>query len=374
MFNLALGVFLLLSPIFNLFISNARLNGQMAALGFYQYKALDISNNAVQLQFFQYGVFILLAVALSQKPIREFKDRNFAGIFFMCVVSVLFHPKTVMSFTPVLCGFLLYYLIVVYTKNIKSLLLPIVIISALNTFFAILQFFNIRFPYGSAGLMCSASHLGTYQAIALPICFYLHPFLSIIPLVGILISKSYAALFASCFGLAYLLYPQRRKIIINLSLMGLIALFGIGIILFSRYGYSIIYKLQLRLEVWGEAIRQIILNPLAGKGLGVFSYIDKMGHWEWVYNEYLSIALYVGIPVLLFVYEFMKDKFKLRRRGLSRVITASCFIAAITCFVQPSLHFARLVGTIIVVFAFMEILKREENHNENSLRGWAQFL
>lgn len=374
MFDLALGIFLLLSPVFNLFLSNARINGQIAALNYYQYKALDISNNAVQLQFFQYGVFLLLAVALSQKPIREFKDRNFAGIFFMCVTSVLLHPKTVMNFTPVLCGFLLYYLIAVYAKNIKFLLLPIVIISVLNTFFAILQSFNIRFPYGSAGLMCSMSHLGAYQAIALPICFYLNPFLSIIPLIGIFISKSYAALFTSCFGLAYLLYPQRRKIIINLSLMGLIALFGVGIVLFSRYGHSIIYKLQLRLDVWGEAIRQVFLSPLAGRGLGVFSYTDKMGHWEWAYNEYLSIALYAGIPVLFFVYGFIKDKFKLGINGLFRIITASYFITTIICFVQPSLHFARLAGTIIAVFAFMEILKREENHNEDSLHGRAQFL
>ena len=359
MFNFALGIFLFLSPIIVLVGFPARVNGQVMALQFYQFKTMSFNNNILQFQFFQYGIIALFILALSRKPIREFRDKYFAGFLGLCALSVLFHPKTINAFLPIFLGSLLYYLVVAYTVNIKPLLYSIIFVSILNTIAAVLQFFGIPVIYKYAGLMCSMSHLGTYQAIAIPVCWAINPYLSIIPLIGLLLSKSLTPLAALLVGLVYLWYPQRRKIIINLALIGLIALTGISIVFLARVSQSATYKFSLRADIWLDVIRQIFRYPWIGAGLGTFSVVTPMGFAEWIYNEYLSIAFYAGIPALICLMMFLKDKFTFGRVDLSRCIVASCLILAIICLGQSPMHFVRIAGAGIVLLGFAEITKME---------------
>ena len=369
MFDIALGIFLFLSPIFVLPANSAKINGFFAALQFYQFKTLSLGNGIVQYQFFQYGVLILFILALTQKVLRNFTDKNLAWFLGLCALSIVFHPRTISDFIPIFLGILLYYLIVVYAKNIKKLLYIIAGVSTLNTLFAVLQFFGIHLIYKYAGnitgLMCSSSHLGTYQALALPICYTIHPALSIIPLISLLLSKSTTALLASIAGMIYLWFPKRKKIFASLfTPMGLTILFGSLIVLTVRNYHYILCKFTMRLGLWFEILKQIIKKPF-GYGLGIFSLLsDKFysyqGHWEWVYNEYLEIIFCIGIVSLYFIIRFLGDKFNGVGFGIERTIAASCLIVAIICLGQPAMHFARLTGTIIPLFAFLEILKRKE--------------
>ena len=360
MFDIALGIFLFLSPIITLIGNNARINGQVMALQFHQFKSLSMTNVILQSQFFQYGVIALFVIALSQKPARAFKDKWFAGFLGICAFSVLAHPKTITAFTPVFLGCLLYYLVVVYAKNLKPLVYAVFAVSTLNTFFAILQFFNIHWLYHSTGridgLMSISSHLGAYQAIAFPICYAISPFLSIIPLIGLLLSKSFTPIIALFIGCLYFWYPQRRKIIINLALMGIIALTGIVIVMIIRNYHPAVYKFLLRVDVWKSVLKDILNHPFIGSGIGMFSKTTTMGHWQWMYNEYLAIAFYLGLPGLFCLGMFLKDKFN---GAKERAIVTSCFIVLIICLCQSPMHFARMAGTIIPLFAFMEILKRK---------------
>ena len=370
MFDIALGIFLFLSPIIFLFGNNARLNGVIMALQFYQFKSLSISNNILQLQFFQYGIFVLFIIALMCKPIRYFKDKYLAWFLGLCAFSVLLHPKTLSAFVLIFLGVLFYYLVVQYAKNIKKLLYVIVLISTLNTFFAILQFFNIYWLYNPTGsiygMMFSPSHLGTYQALAFPICYAIHHALSIIPLIGLILSKSITPFIALLVGIVYLWIPKKsiqfwKKIFINLFPMGWATLLGIFIVLIIRNYHNFSYKLSLRIGLWVATLREILENPM-GYGLGTFSGLSSQiysnqGHWEWTYNEYLGIAFCVGILVWFIMGLFLIDKFQDIGEGLKRVIAASCLIVAVICMGQSPMHFPRLIGTIIPLFAFLEILK-----------------
>jgi hypothetical protein len=164
--------------------------------------------------------------------------------------------------------------------------------------------------------------------------------------------------------MAYLWYPNKKKIFINLAPMGLTVLLGAFIILVVRNYHNIIYKLTLRLGLWVAVLREI-LNKKLGYGLGTFSALSqniytKLGHREWIYNEYLAIAFYVGIPALILMLIFLKNKFEDVGTGLVRAVSASCLIAVIICLGQSPMHFPRLAGTIIPLFAFLVILKRKE--------------
>ena len=111
----------------------------------------------------------------------------------LCLLSVFWHPKTVKIFPNIMLGFLLYYLVAMYTREYQKNSLRVLIVSALNTIFAILQSFGIHWFYKPSGridgLMCISSHLGMYQALAVPICYWLNPWFVIIPIIGLLLSK-----------------------------------------------------------------------------------------------------------------------------------------------------------------------------------------
>jgi hypothetical protein len=165
--------------------------------------------------------------------------------------------------------------------------------------------------------------------------------------------------------MGYLWFPYKKKIFVNFAPMGLTALLGIFIVLIFRNYQNIVYKLSLRLGLWFATLKEIFKNPL-GYGLDTFSglsskFYSKIGHWEWAYNEYLEIAFYVGIAVWFIIGLFLIDKFQGIGTGLQRTIAASCLIIAVICLGQPTMHFARLAGTIIPLFAFLEILKQKEN-------------
>jgi hypothetical protein len=132
------------------------------------------------------------------KPQRDFDDKNAVALFVLFCLSVYWHPIGIKIFWNILCGFLLYYLVKVYTKNYKKLLWIILVVAFLNTIFALLQNFGIYLIYNPTGrndgLMCLSTHLGIYQAVALPIAYSIHPLLVVIPAIGIWLSKSITAI------------------------------------------------------------------------------------------------------------------------------------------------------------------------------------
>lgn len=360
MFDIFLGLFLLISPIFILLGNNARLNGIFASLQFYQFNSLSLTSGILQLQIFQYLIVLLFFVSLFSKS-RNIKDKYFACLFGMFLLSMLIHTASIKLFVPVFLGFLLYYLVINYAVKIKSILLAVVLISLLNTIFATLQYFGINliyFPIGRIdGLMSISSHLGAYQAIAMPICYYFNPFLAIIPFIGLVLSGNMTAIAGAIVGMIYLL---RKKIACGGSIILMVTISTVTILLFKFFKY---WKLTLRFWGWKETIKAIINKPF-GYTLGSLYFTSPLGYIDNSYNIYLDTAYYLGIIGLVILLLFIMNKFMLYRKNITKLSTtlfSSCLIALIIGLGQSFINFPRIIGTVIVLFAMLKISVEKEN-------------
>ena len=375
MFDIALFIFLLLSPIILL-----PAIGNISALGFYQFGVISSSNAMLQLQFFQFGVIGLFIVSLFQKKIREYKDFWLSLFLVACLVSVFLHPISIKISVNIFLGFLLYKLVIEYTKNIKLVLIPIVIVCILNTIFAVMQSFGIHLIYNDTGridgLMKISSHLGAYQALSIPILCIFNPILAIIPLIGLVLSKTFTAIVGVFIGMIYLL---RKKIkepvwLIFLGLgsmwtmlcMSLSAL--VGLFIFKNW-LAISRELLTRVWIWKETIMNL---SFTGVGFREFVkvydlpqrfftsvYIGEV--FNSVYSTYLYIILSLGIlsiPIFIWLYE--QFKFKNQDR-LSRCLFASSITLLIIGLGQSFMEFPRLAGTAIVIFGLLKIKQGGEN-------------
>lgn len=343
--NIVLGVFLFLSPIF--LIVGARLNGTFAALQFYQTGSLSL--NAIQLQFFQYGAIALFITALLTKPVREFKDKYAGWLLLTFFVSIFFHPSGIRNFGYIFLGFIIYYVVVTRVKNIKPLFWVIFSVATLNTIFGVLQFFGINLIYAPTGridgLMRISNQLGIYQALALPIAFSLSPWLAIIPLIGLILSKSITAIIASIVGMAYLLWHKKRDIGM-IHYAGLLGIFGV---LFIKSHQTIVYKLGLRFWVWKETLFEILKKPF-GHGIGGFKMINSFGQYDNPYNLYLEVGYFLGIIGLGVLLLFIVGKLKTKS-----AVSASCITILIIGLSMSFMDFPRIAGTVIVLFGLLTI-------------------
>jgi len=354
MFDLFLKIFLLLSPIFIL-----PYNGLAQRFQWFQFGNFSSSISLLQLQFFQYGTIFLFLIALFEKPKRIFQDGYLGILFLFCILGVCFHPVSIKIFHNVFIGFLLYYLVVSYTKDVKSILKFVVVVSALNTIFSILQFFDIHLIYNRMpqiiGLMSYKSHLGIYQALAIPICYALNPWLSLIPIIGILLSKSVTAIIPAVIGMAYLL---RDKIHRFKGMPNLMLLFSCIIL----FGSMFFYKLSLRFDVWIKTLKMINENIIYGHGIGVFKYVSSEGvEFQDPYNLYLSVAYALGMFGLIAFLIFIISKFVKSKNNevITNGLIASCLILVISGLGYSFLNYPRLAGTAIILFGLLTVKKGE---------------
>ena len=362
MFDIALGVFLFLSPIFFL----PKQIGNINALQFYQFGALGNGGfNYLQLQFFYFGVICLFIISLLSKPQREFKSHWTIILFTMCFLSVCFHPIGIRLFGNILFGFLLYYLVIVYTKDYKKIFKIILLVSLLNTIFAILQFFHINLIYRATGridgLMCMSTHLGIYQVIALPICYALNPFFAIIPIIGILLSKSVTAIFLMLIWCVMALFKPIKIKNKNLHIASVnifMFLLSLSIIFVGFNWTAIIQKLSVRWIVWIYTIKEIYHNLFFGVGLKQLQYHSTIDLFENPCSMYLEIIRYLGIFVLVPIFMMVKEIISCK----DKILLISCLIILLLGLEKSIMDFPRLAGTIIVLFGFLTITKMEVCH------------
>lgn len=363
MFDIALGIFLFLSPIFFLPVQIDNVN----ALQFYQFGVLGNSGyNYLQLLFFGAGVIALLIIAmLSAKPQREFEDRWAVALFALFALSVYFHPIGIRSFGNIVLGFLLYYMTIVCVKNYKILFKFIFAVSLLNTIFAILQLFHINLIYNNAkdmggtiyGLMCISNQLGFYQALSIPICYALNPYLVIVPLTGLILSKSILGSMAMSVGMVYLLYPKIKKIKVSLIYIQVLA--SVFLLFILKYHHILIQKIQIRGYIWWETFKLALDKYIVGYGTGKFSTIERGGKFENPYNIYLQVFYILGIFGLITLGFFLKDKYANYKDINSRAVFASCLVLLIIGLGFCFMDFPRLAGTAIVLFGLLAITKKE---------------
>ena len=367
MFNISLVIFLFLSPILFLPLSVPA----VATLQWYQFGYFTNNIEVVQLQIFMYGIFLLMVIALFNKPKRLFGDNYFRFILLICFLSIYGHPNTIKIFPIIFLGFLLYYLVSVMfdVKNLKCFFWIIALVSFINTFFSIMQFFNIHFlmfKYEEIiGLMGYKTQLGIYQGLALPICFTLNPWLSIIPAIGLLLSNSATAIVASSAGMIYLLWKKGLRI-------NSIPIWQVFIIISFYFSYAHWGKLEIRLEAWREVFNSGVNHFFKGNGIGSFHYVymEKINGsgqlWPVTYTDpysvYFEVFYNLGIFGLILFLFFVFSKFIGYKKDNPYILAlvSSCIVLVISGFFYSFMDYPRLAGTAIVLFGLLTAIKQED--------------
>ncbi len=359
MFDIALFIFLLVSPIILL-----PQIGNIAALQFYQFGVITSTNSMLQLQFFQFGIVSLFIVSLFQKRVREYKDLWLSLFLIACLVSIFLHPIAIKMSVNIFLGFILYKLVIEYTRNIKLVLIPIVVVCVLNSTFAVLQHYGIHLIYNDSGrvdsLMKISSHLGTYQALSIPILFIFNPILSIIPLIGLALSRTSTAVVGVIVGVGFLF---KKKILDNLNILFIMFFISLSALFIIKNRVEIIGQLFTRIWVWKETIKDLAFT---GVGFQRFEKIHESSviffnavHFNETFNSVYSMYLYVifslgilSIPIFIWIFK----QLKLRNQDrVSRCLFASSITLLVIGLGQTFLEFPRLAGTAIVIFALLKI-------------------
>ena len=358
MFDLALMVFLLISPI--LLLPSI---GNLTALQYYQYGVIDSTNSMLQLQFFQFGVIGLFIMSLFQRKVREYKDFWLSMFLAVCLINIFINPISITMTVNIFLGFMLYKLVIEYTKNVKLVLIPIVVIATVNTIFSVLQVFNIHLIYNETnsvhGLMKISSHLGAYQALSVPILAMFNPMLAIIPLIGLVLSKTSTALIGAFVGGCYLL-KHRIKNIGSLWVMLFMSLSALFIVV---HRIEIFRELCTRIWIWKDTVTRL---SFLGVGFCQFERVfDLPGNFFMAvykgevyystYSTYLYIIYSLGIlavPIFIWVY----NQLKLRNQDrVARCLFASSVILLTIGLGQSFMEFPRIAGTAIVIFGLLKI-------------------
>lgn len=367
MFNLFLKIFLFLSPVAILLLSIPCI----PALQFYQFGFFGNSIEISQRQLFCYLSILLFFIAMISVQQRMIQDKLLSAIFLICIFSVYIHPRTMTSFLFILFGFLVYFLVSIYanTKNLSSFFKVIAFVSLFNTIFAILQSLNIHVFYLNKGeiigMMSYKTQLGIYQAIAIPICYSLNPWLVIVPSVGLLLAKSGTGLVVAILGMAYMFRKHLKFIQSPPIWLGVFTLSALFI-------YKSLDKIMLRVDGWIEAIKQGVNHIWIGNGFGTFKYIkDAMTKYPVEYKDpyslYLQIFHAVGIFGIIIFLIFLVIRFmNFRHKTLNEeALFISCLIFAISGFVYSFMDYPRLAGTAIVLFGLLTAIRKENSWSSN---------
>jgi len=305
---------------------------------------------------FEFAVVLLLTVAFFSEQPRWFDERSFACLFGAVFTSVLWSPIGVKTLPYILLGFILYYLIVSYAKDLRAFIYPFLIISALNSLFAVLQKFGLQFIYETGrcdGMMFLSSHMAFYQALAVPICYMLNPWFAIIPLIGLVLSGSVFPLLVSILVMSWLLVKTKKNIF-GLPFMGIYALFGIYFLLISK---ELIHKLLLRSAVWIKSFD----FTLFGHGFGTFNInLPISGSSLTTYTIYGTVMHSMGILGFIALVYFISDKI-FRYLKSEKYLALNCVFASFTTMTlcglsQSFLDFPRLAFSSISVVAFLTLL------------------
>lgn len=362
LFDIGLYLFSFLSPIFFLF---------------------PWGLNMIQGIFFVFGIFALLGLAFLSPRQRECKDNRLIGLLILwSLLNVFIHTFDywlgkssrggfinfcLMSegFIYVLCGCLLYYLVLSYTKKF-NIFYPILAINILNLVIVVLQSLGYRPIWSNisapCGMLGTKSQLALFSAFSIPIIAKYRfnergkiwfP-LILIPLTCMVLSFSYTSWFAFFIAVAiYLGFVNRQRMWLWLSAMVfiIVSLTGIHKALWD--------KLLIRMDSLVYTCKEIITHPFVGWGFDnslAFNMIYNARERGMVYrhNDFLNFTRDLGLVVLVLMVLFFIKFFK---RTKIDYLFASVLILLIGCAFQTNAYFPRIAGIGIVLLGLKGIEK-----------------
>ncbi len=354
LFNLALKVFLFLSPIFF----------------FWEYKS-----SYVQGMFFVFGSFALFGMSLGLEVRRKFSNpwlsmfllgaliRVFVGGNFNSESEWFNFWMSSAGFIYILAGVLLFYTVYSHAEDSKNYLTPILAVCSVNLILVVAQLLGHDFMWSNnlsiGGFMGISSQLGQYSAMSIPVLAFISPWLVVIPLFTLYASGSISSIVALSAGIAFWGWQRKKKLM----------LFLIIPILFGCFNYKlIVQKWRCRPIMWEKTLRVILKRPYLGHGYRSFTKAvvqpeakGIVGGKEYSrpHSDPLHTVQEMGFPIMIFVGGFFLSlwkKFKVAKKdALTYFLATSVLIVIVNGSGQTLIRYASLAGTFIVLLAFLFI-------------------
>ncbi len=318
--------------------------------------------------FFCFGTFALLGLSFFCKKQIEYRSK-FIGLFILwSLINVFNHSFSnslsqgvtakfinfcLMSegFIYVLCGSLLYYLVVSYKKNF-NIAYPVLALNILNLLFIVAQKSGLKLIWvrmdGIAGIFGMAPHMVIFCAMSIPILWYLYKPLAIIPFAGMMIGHygwghSFSGIFALFVAVEIYLLIKKR-----FPLFGLWTVLGFS---FIGLNWGFFWgKALLRFGLWKQTISEITLFGRGWDNSLSMNMINIGKGWMYRHNDFLNLSRDLGLLFsLTLAFFIIKKMLVVDKYWLPLAIL---FISSIT---WTSFYFVRLG-----VFAIMLLATKEK--------------
>jgi len=344
--------------------------------------------NMAQGIFFVFGVFGLLALSFMCKRQREYKNIYLSLIVLWSLMGVFIHSfvmsdnKSFISkfinfslmsegFIFVLCGAILFYLVVSYSKNFK-IVYPVLAICVLNLFFALGQRMGYDLIWQHTqlvtgrtiyGMMGTQSQLALFSAMSIPIIWASTNIKSliIIPIINLCLGNIITGVITLISAIfVYSLLKKRFKIAELMFLFGLTGLLLRKFIPYPTPATPDILRHSLaRLDLWWLTFKEIIIHPFLGWGFsnsitGNFIYCKTAGGLSFRHNDFLNITKDLGIPFLVIGLLFLWSALKNAKKDY---LLLSIIITGVTCFYQTNLYFVRIAVLAIIILGLIQTNK-----------------
>lgn len=350
LFDIGLYLFMFLAPIF--FLPNWDMN-------------------MMQGMFFVFGILALLSLSFFCKREREYSNKYLGILSLWAMLNVFIHSFSASNcaynffnfcllsegFIYVLCGCLLFYLIVSYSRNFK-LVYPILAINVVNLIFVFMQKAGLKVIWarmdGIAGILGMAPHMVIFSAISFPIIWHYKRSLALIPLANLLIghygwNHSFSGMFALVS--AILIYCVVKKKIVHFTIILMSTSIFIG-----WHWHIFIGKAMLRFALWKYSFLELIdawYKPLIGNGFdhSVSGMINVGYGFMYRHNDPLNITRDLGF---LFLSVMLFGIFKILRGSKFDYLTVAILTAAFSCFTWTSIYFPRIAVFVLFLLSIKE--------------------
>lgn len=237
---------------------------------FVDFTKMDVLNPDIpfqQYQLFIYAVSLITALTIKNKWVGGMIALSAVH----CALQAKFDKFSCFQLIPILFAVVFYNTIAIHYKStIKKIGSVFAIILAMNLAFSAIQFLKQdvyiqQTNLQMAGLMLLPCYLGQYAAITAPIIFSLNPWLVILPISSVLISKSSFCVIAMFCSFLFYFWNKSRKIFMGLLFFGLI-----GCVAFcfvdKKDG-----QWWRRIHIWKMVMSKAMRSPFIGHGLGSYN-------------------------------------------------------------------------------------------------------
>lgn len=298
-------------------------------------------------------------------------------------ISCFFSSAPVISFNAYfsLIAGCYFFLLCYRIDDYKPLFKMLQTVLFINIFIMLMQFMgkdvllNFNVPVGCYGSVGQHMQTASFSVILTSALISFHPINIFFPLLASMFCKSVGGLICFVIGLMVLIKSKVPKTSFIIMLI-LAFIISSGWLVYSGKFIENTSLGGARLGIWVELIRQSLINPIEGFGIGTFQHIFpalcKMSNvyeirhsmsWKTAHNCWLQIYYETGIIGLIFSISYFIYLFKklsdLIRRKIFKNQAIFCLAGLLMIVTNMMFHFpTRMIQCVLILIFFFAYCER----------------